>query len=143
MEQIVKDTPPVDNGKSRFGNPAFKDFYDKISEVRGALLLSYSVVPDTSDAGQKSKSLHKTIPGLPAERIEELATYFNESWGNRTRVDYGSGMELNFICWLCVPMHDLLSLALTFLVQIRLCLRKLGVIDSKDDRAVVARVFWK
>lgn len=34
VEQTVKDTPPVDNGKSRFGNPAFKTFYDRIAEVR-------------------------------------------------------------------------------------------------------------
>lgn len=33
VEQLVKDTPPVDNKSSRFGNPAFKDFYDKVSSV--------------------------------------------------------------------------------------------------------------
>jgi serine/threonine-protein phosphatase 2A activator len=34
------------------------------------------------------------------DAIPELRVYFNESWGNRTRIDYGSGMELNFLCWL-------------------------------------------
>lgn len=34
VEQIYHDTPPVDNGKSRFGNPAFRDFYDKVAAVR-------------------------------------------------------------------------------------------------------------
>jgi len=33
VEQIAKDTPPVDNAASRFGNPAFRTFYDKIAEV--------------------------------------------------------------------------------------------------------------
>ena len=27
---LAKATPPVDNKLSRFGNPAFKTFYDKI-----------------------------------------------------------------------------------------------------------------
>ncbi len=38
----------------------------------------------------------------PSEAIIEVSGYFCESWGNRARVDYGSGMELNFLCWLCV-----------------------------------------
>jgi serine/threonine-protein phosphatase 2A activator len=34
VEQIAKDTPPVDNSASRFGNPAFKTFYDRVHDVR-------------------------------------------------------------------------------------------------------------
>lgn len=30
---IAMDTPPVDNKMSRFGNPAFKTFYDRVGEV--------------------------------------------------------------------------------------------------------------
>ncbi|KAK4054252.1 Serine/threonine-protein phosphatase 2A activator 2 [Microbotryomycetes sp. JL201] len=117
VEQCVKETPPVDNGKSRFGNPAFKTFYDKVA--------------------QRAAEWHHSIPGLQdntptiegtdmnvKETIEEIKIYFQESWGNKTRVDYGSGMELNFIAWL-------------------LCLRKLGVIKDQDLRAVVIKVFWK
>ena len=33
VEQVAIDTPPVDNEKSRFGNPAFKTFYDKVKVV--------------------------------------------------------------------------------------------------------------
>ena len=29
----AKAIPPVDNKLSRFGNPAFKDFYDAVSKV--------------------------------------------------------------------------------------------------------------
>lgn len=39
VEQIAKDIPPVDNKASRFGNPAFKAFYDKVTEVRGIMHL--------------------------------------------------------------------------------------------------------
>lgn len=100
--QLAKDTPPVDNEKSRFGNPAFKTFYDKINA--------------------QSASLHQRIPGLHQQYIPELCVYFNESWGNRERIDYGSGMELNFLCWL-------------------LALKKLGLIQKEDHTALVIRVF--
>ena len=35
IEDIARATPPVDNKASRFGNLAFKTFYDRIIEVRG------------------------------------------------------------------------------------------------------------
>ena len=34
VENLAKETPPVDNSGSRFGNPAFRTFYDKVLEVR-------------------------------------------------------------------------------------------------------------
>lgn len=51
---------------------------------------------------QEAVKLHEGIPGLEKKYVVELAGYFCECWGNRERVDYGSGMELNFLCWLCV-----------------------------------------
>ncbi|PPQ69047.1 hypothetical protein CVT26_003756, partial [Gymnopilus dilepis] len=104
VEQIAKDTPPVDNAASRFGNPAFRTFYDKVSE--------------------QSPSLHASLPNLPPESISEISVYFNECWGNRTRIDYGSGMELNFLCWL-------------------ICLERLGVLQESDHKAIVLKVFWR
>ncbi|KAG8894440.1 Serine/threonine-protein phosphatase 2A activator 2 [Tulasnella sp. 403] len=104
VESIAKDTPPVDNAASRFGNPAFRTFYDKL--------------------GEASLLIHQSIPGLPEDAIPELSVYFCESWGNRTRIDYGSGMELNFLCWLY-------------------CLEYLGVIKEEDHKALVIRVFWR
>ncbi|GAA6054579.1 hypothetical protein JCM3770_000060 [Rhodotorula araucariae] len=101
VEGVYNETPPVDNGMSRFGNPAFRDFYDKVAS--------------------RAAELHGRIPGLDEHYVNELSVYFCECWGNRTRVDYGSGMELNFL----------------------LCLQKLGVINMEDNKAVVLRVFWK
>ncbi|WWC68933.1 serine/threonine-protein phosphatase 2A activator 2 [Kwoniella pini CBS 10737] len=101
---IAKSTPPVDNKLSRFGNPAFKDFYDKV--------------------GEASTRLHSRIGGLPAEAIPEIEVYFQESWGNKQRVDYGSGMEFNFLCWL-------------------LCLTKLGIFTKDDYEYLVLGLFWR
>ncbi|KAH9000644.1 Phosphotyrosyl phosphatase activator [Lactarius hatsudake] len=103
VEALARETPPVDNATSRFGNPAFKTFYDKVQQV-GAC---------------KTPSLCFMLMAIP-----EVSGYFVESWGNRTRIDYGSGMELNFLCWL-------------------LCLERLGVVHESDHVALVIRVFWR
>ncbi|WRT65394.1 serine/threonine-protein phosphatase 2A activator 2 [Kwoniella shivajii] len=102
--EIAKSIPAVDNKLSRFGNPAFKIFYDKV--------------------GESSGDLHSRISGLPFEAIPEVEVYFKESWGNKQRVDYGSGMELNFLCWL-------------------LCLTKLSVFTEEDYEFLVLGVFWR
>lgn len=77
---LVKKTPAEKESTSRFGNPAFRTFYSKVQ--------------------QESQSLHESIPGLNKEAIVEVERYFIECFGNEKRIDYGSGMELNFACWL-------------------------------------------
>ena len=41
VEEMAKDTPPVENSGSRFGNPAFRTFYDKVAEVKNLLFSSW------------------------------------------------------------------------------------------------------
>ncbi|KAJ7051205.1 Phosphotyrosyl phosphatase activator [Mycena amicta] len=103
IEATANEIPPVDNAASRFGNPAFRTFYDRVAEL--------------------SPTLHASLP-IPAEAREEIGTYLIESWGSRTRIDYGSGMELNFLCWL-------------------MCLERLGAFQESDHTALVTRVFWR
>ncbi|CAJ0755382.1 8554_t:CDS:2 [Entrophospora sp. SA101] len=95
--------PPVQNEKSRFGNPAFKNFYDQISN--------------------NVAELHENL-SIPPSAIPEVSGYFVESWGNRNRLDYGTGHEANFIAWL-------------------LCFEKLGKIGPDDYVAVILKVFQK
>lgn len=105
VKEIILKHPVVkDKEVSRFGKPEFRDFYDDL-KLNEASLLS-------------------TIEGMDQKAINEISTYFQESWGNRTRIDYGSGHELNFICFL-------------------LCLKKLGVLSSDDSTAIVLRIFKK
>ncbi|TRM60602.1 hypothetical protein BD626DRAFT_407295 [Schizophyllum amplum] len=103
IERLAKETPPVDNASSRFGNPAFRTFYDKVAE--------------------RAHALHAAL-GVPADAVPEVSEYLCESWGNRLRIDYGSGMELNFVCWL-------------------MCLEHLGIVAPEDHRALVIVVFWR
>ncbi|PWN25437.1 Phosphotyrosyl phosphatase activator [Jaminaea rosea] len=105
VEELVHETPPVSNAASRFGNPAFRDFADKLRD--------------------HSSEWHQRITALPTEAVTEVSVYFNESWGNRERIDYGSGMELNFLLWL-------------------LCLIRLSVLTLPvDGPAMVLRLFWR
>jgi len=105
VEALAGETPPVDNAASRFGNPAFKTFYDKVQ--------------------QAAPQLHEVVLRVrPTDAVVEVSGYFCESWGNRTRIDYGSGMELNFLCWL-------------------ICLEQLGVVQESDHTALVIKVFWR
>ena len=107
VEALAKETPPVDNATSRFGNPAFRTFYDKVQEVRGNdgfsgdqdLLMTLLMLSILQAAPRFQEQVLRV---RPSEAITEVSGYFCESWGNRARIDYGSGMELNFLCWLCV-----------------------------------------
>ncbi|KAI4124973.1 MAG: hypothetical protein LQ338_004523 [Usnochroma carphineum] len=92
IEDTIEQCPPADQGGSRFGNPAFRNFLDSIST--------------------QSSSWHSSL-GLPScSAISEVSIYLLNSFGNRTRIDYGSGHELNFIVWLlCLNRLSLLPVS--------------------------------
>ena len=92
IEVTISCGPPPDQGGSRFGNPVFRDFIDSISD--------------------QSRSWHTRLD-LPSESsIEETSTYLEHSFGNRQRIDYGSGHELNFVMWLlCLNRLSLLPMS--------------------------------
>ncbi|KAI9891953.1 MAG: Serine/threonine-protein phosphatase 2A activator 2 [Vezdaea aestivalis] len=102
VEETIDEAPPEEQGDSRFGNKGFRTFLEAV--------------------GAKAAKWHELlgIKTLPA--IEEVSTYFLESFGNSTRIDYGSGHELNFIVWL-------------------LCLYQLSIIQRSAFPALALRVF--
>lgn len=102
VETLVKDTPPDDAAGSRFGNKTFRTFLDK--------------------AKGESQSWHNKLTLSSQDAISEVETYLMQSFGNKTRIDYGSGHELNFMIWL-------------------LCLYQLGILQKSDFKAVVLKVF--
>jgi serine/threonine-protein phosphatase 2A activator len=104
VEDVVRRSPPEEQGDSRFGNKGFRDFLDL--------------------AAQEHIPWHKQL-GVPSpEAITEISTYFLQAFGNRTRIDYGSGHELNFMIWL-------------------LCLYQLGIVNKQDFRPLVLKVFTR
>ncbi|KAF4631076.1 hypothetical protein G7Y89_g7056 [Cudoniella acicularis] len=104
VEDVVRRSPPEDQGDSRFGNKGFRDFLDL--------------------AEKEHSEWHKELGVSPKEAILEVSTYFLQSFGNRTRIDYGSGHELNFMLWL-------------------LCLYQLQIVKTSDFRPLVLRVFTR
>ncbi|KAK5663641.1 hypothetical protein OQA88_4072 [Cercophora sp. LCS_1] len=102
VERLCKDTPPDDTGGSRFGNKIFRVFLDKVK--------------------QRAPEWHTLLGLTDSAAVSEVSVYLNQSFGNRRRIDYGSGHELNFIMWL-------------------LCLYQLKIVQPSDFRALVLRVF--
>lgn len=100
--QIIQHHPvKKDKDILRFGKVEFRDFYDEVA------LKSTDLIQPICDTA-----------------LIETSTYLANSWGDRTRIDYGSGHELNFICFL-------------------LCLYKLDIIQRNDFSALILKVFTK
>lgn len=112
IEQSIDLNPPGDTG-SRFGNPAFRGFYDDL------VLRSSSTYSSTLKISDKGA-------------VEELSTYLMNSFGSRERLDYGSGHELNFMMWLLclyrlgqIQTSDFSALVLVVFVQYLHLMRKI------------------
>lgn len=100
-EELRKKTPALDTG-SRFGNPAFRDFLDAVD----------TALP----------SWHTKLGVTSSSAQSEVSTYLASAFGNGSRIDYGSGHELNFILWL-------------------LCLRQIGILHQHTFPALTLLVF--
>lgn len=100
--RLVADAPPDDQAGSRFGNKAFRCFLDL--------------------AAARCAAWHQTLGLADAAAVAEASVYLKQSFGNRRRIDYGSGHELNFVMWL-------------------LCLHQLGLLRPADFKPLVLRVF--
>lgn len=83
LQQLINDTPPFDEPQ-RYGNKAFKLWHEKLQSNYKDLIV-------------KVIDLDKH-PGLNVE----LRHYFIESFGSSSRIDYGTGHELNFLCVLFI-----------------------------------------
>lgn len=102
VNALIDANPVVaDKNISRFGKPEFRGFYDSVKSEAETLMAAIA-------------------PGSATE----LAVYFAESWGDRSRIDYGLGHELNFLC-------------------VFFCLDKLQVVSEADYAALVVKVFTK
>ncbi|ODV84658.1 hypothetical protein CANARDRAFT_8242 [[Candida] arabinofermentans NRRL YB-2248] len=108
VNDLIDKHAVVNDTSSRFGKIEFKDFYDDLSE-------------------NISKLMHKRLKFQSEGEVDdptvELSEYLLNSFGDRTRIDYGSGHELNFTCFL-------------------LCLYKLNYFTNTDvHKSIVLKIF--
>ncbi|KAK6122497.1 hypothetical protein DH2020_043758 [Rehmannia glutinosa] len=100
----VDEIPPAPL-TGRYGNVAYRVWHERMSgDAEGFMLML--LPPDLRDAAV------------------ELVPYFTDSFGNASRIDYGTGHETNFAAWLY-------------------CLARLGIVREEDYPALVSRVFVK
>jgi serine/threonine-protein phosphatase 2A activator len=107
LSGFVASTPLLPHN-SRYGNPAFRLWHEKLTDSTNELISRI-----TATAASPSDLAGAEI---------ELAPYLLDSFGNATRIDYGTGHETNFTAFLY-------------------CLARLGLITESDYTAVVLRVF--
>lgn len=102
IHKTIDEFPPVEQPQ-RFGNTAFRDWLAKVKQSSSEFLQE-ALHPQ----------LHLAIP--------EIKVYLEESFGNATRIDYGTGHEMSFIMFLC-------------------CLYKIGALVAEDNVATVFFIF--
>ena len=127
---LVEGTPAVDNGGSRFGNPAFRTFYDQLAK--------------------SAPAWHRELLSQPESSVVELCGYFTEAWGNRQRIDYGSGMGARAaVCANSSRQSSILFAGCARLPRrstserSSLCLKRRGFLADEDHESLAMVVFWR
>lgn len=102
LDQWIKETP-LETSSQRYGNTAFRTWFDRLLAEAATLV-----------GGALPPSSQKWVP--------EISEYLTRSFGDRIRLDYGSGHELAFVAFLN-------------------CLDLIGFFSATDYEALVTRVF--
>lgn len=102
LDEWITQIPPTEQPQ-RFGNKSFRTWHTRLRE-KGTEELQQAL----------PEKLHRAIP--------EIIQYLYESFGNATRIDYGTGHEMAFLMFLC-------------------CLFKIRAFKENDKVAVAIKVF--
>ncbi|KAL6202676.1 hypothetical protein ACLB2K_026381 [Fragaria x ananassa] len=101
---MVDQIPPTQQAV-RYGNVSYRVWHERLVQNSPDLMLKF-------------------LPLHLEPSTVEIVPYFTDSFGNPSRIDYGTGHETNFAAWLY-------------------CLARMDLIKQEDYPAVVARVFVK
>ena len=104
LNSWVDEIPPAKQAL-RYGNPAYREWFAKVDDNAHSLLITV-LSPELSQAAI------------------ELKPMLLDGFGNKTRIDYGTGHETTFC-------------------QLLYCLAKLGVFTEGDRLPLVSQVFAK
>jgi serine/threonine-protein phosphatase 2A activator len=119
LDLWIEEIPPLDTPQ-RYGNRAFRTWLTRLeteaprllaSLLDGHMLPAACQPPATGQDGPGPQVPAAASPGgdeaaggrptVPDAALAELAPYLCQSFGNGTRMDYGSGHELYFVVFLC------------------------------------------
>ncbi|EYU35566.1 hypothetical protein MIMGU_mgv1a008056mg [Erythranthe guttata] len=104
LVDCVDEIPPAPQS-ARYGNVSYRVWHERMSaDAEGFMLM--------------------LLPPHLRDAAVELVPYFTDSFGNSSRIDYGTGHETNFAAWLY-------------------CLARLDIVREEDYQALVSRVFVK
>jgi len=104
LSENLKQCSPVEM-QARYGNPAYRDWFERLENSAEEL------ISDVVGDQVKAKG-----------GVTELKPYLMDSFGNKTRIDYGTGHEMAFVMFLCA-------------------LFKTGVLSQSDKAGVGLSVF--
>ena len=117
LEDIYKKNPPKE-GEARYEDAVFKRYHADLEK-------DYETIMNSTIL--KSEKTPKNL-------ILEIKSYFLDSFGNPYRLDYGTGHELNYLCFLYVlykaglyTPDDFPCLALNIFYNYVLFMRKLQI----------------
>ena len=83
LSALVDEVEPLESDSTqRFGNKAFRTWHDSMTEA-----VDYFFQEDQKEY-------------FTEEDIRELTPYLTDCFGNRQRIDYGTGHEMNFVIFL-------------------------------------------
>lgn len=102
LNSWIVEIPPIQQPQ-RFGNKAFTQWYNRLKD-NIVDLLKEALFPEFHDA------------------IIEISVYLQESFGNSTRIDYGTGHEISFAMFLY-------------------SLFKIGLFQQSDAAVVILKIF--
>jgi serine/threonine-protein phosphatase 2A activator len=117
VASYVDEIPPLDHTEApniRFGNPAFRAWIARLEGIQD-MIKELLLGTDDDDAARLDEAIRDGI-------ATELGSYFVESFGNSTRIDYGTGHETCFVAML-------------------FCMAKIGMFKAEDARDIVLVVF--
>lgn len=108
MRDLVKEIPPVGD-PMRYGNISFRVWFAKVIEKAEDWM---------------TKIILTKFEKVEKKQLNELSSYFKESLGNNTRIDYGTGHETAFAAWMY-------------------CMCKFDIISKDEKLAMVTKIFWE
>lgn len=90
-EKLMVCYPPINKDKQRFGNVAFRSWYEGLEKLYDDVFAPKLDLDPVNYGNSKGNSLS-----------DEIKPYILECFGNSKRIDFGTGHELNFFCVLSI-----------------------------------------